>query len=72
MNEATATKLCELTDAAIVALNTLVVYSNTRIENESDRDGIRLAVATCLATLDLDVRELAYKNFPHLKPDFLR
>ncbi len=72
MNEATATKLCELTDTVIACLSDLVVFSNAHIETEADRDGIRLAVANCLVTLDLDVRELAYKGFPHLKPDFLR
>lgn len=71
MERQAAEKTCAMVDEIIEKLSLFLQHAR-QTQTDAAWERTRLAVATCLAELDLEIREPVYREYPDLKPDFLK
>ena len=72
MQQEFAEAACRMTDEIIGKLSLLLQFYRETTDDEIAFDRTRLAIATCLAELDLEILHPIFEQHPELKRKFFR
>jgi len=72
MRRAVAEVTCNMMDDIIEKMGRLVEFTNANDDDDETRKRAKLAIGNCLAMLDSEILEPVYREYPDLKPEFLK
>jgi hypothetical protein len=72
MNRDVAVELIQKSEDIIASLSRLLNYSIDHVDDKQSQHQIKRAVGMCIAQVGVEICGIAYKEFPDLKPEWLK
>jgi hypothetical protein len=72
MDRQVAETVNAMINAILAKMSEFVAYSDLNSGEENIRRQRKHAIGSCIATLDLEILEPIYREFPDLKPEYLK